>query len=969
MKAPHNLYGKKLLPLTILLLLTLSLLRAFNVNITRVSALDSPWIKVMPESIVDPTLTPGETFTVSIYTNYDYWDVTSYELTLYYNPKVLHGGINNTDTWTGDDVTTIFNTTQTPVVQDSEKVYVNQNLMTKPANYSIDYEKGEITFTFKTTDTWTGDGMTTVFNTTQTPVVQDSEKVYVNQNLIRKGDYSIDYDKGEITFTTAPSLGAEIEVTYNVPPGLGAEIKAIYLYGGVTNGDLIVGGSATFWAGPFDNTAGKLFSTLAYYDAEGAVTTGPGTLANVTFTVVDIGSSYITIGNETILYGWDFFGWKPYAIIDAAKNTTHIQHGFFNNKLTGSIAGKVTDNSTGLPISDATITAVGPQTNSTSTAGDGTYSLDEVLVGEYTVTASAPGYFPNTTEAIVTENATTTLNLTLTLILVPGWIDGKVTDAKTGSAIVGANVIANGFIGFTDETGYYNIAVLAPETYNVTASMQGYYDHVETDVFVSKEATTTVNFTLQPIVGWIVGMVKDVSTGGSIEGANMTTTLGGYSATTDASGYYWIADVQVGTYNVITSADGYYSDSKPATVTENATTTVNFDLDPLPGAINGTVVDAATALPIAGAIVTTTPGGYSATTDASGTYTISEVPVGTYSLVEASAKGYFYTRESKIVVTSGNTTTVNFELTHMEHDVAVTAISIPTEATQGESVTISVSLRNRGDYDENFTIKVIIKETGTTILEKMMTLAVDGYTIEKVDFDTSTAEPDTYTIKAEAILVKDDDPDSNEKEKTITIKPKTGSLAGKVTDASTGLPISDATITAVGPENRSTSTTGNGTYSLDEVLVGDYTVTASAPGYISDSKPVTVHENVPATVDLALTLLPGTVSGVVKDSSTGDPIAGATVTVDGMSATTNSSGGYMVSDVPVGTYNVTVSADGYQSSSQTDITVTAGETTIADFELTPVQPLNLLLYAGVAAVATVFIAGTAVYIFKIRKPT
>ncbi len=63
-----------------------------------------------------------------------------------------------------------------------------------------------------------------------------------------------------------------------------------------------------------------------------------------------------------------------------------------------------------------------------------------------------------------------------------------------------------------------------------------------------------------------------------------------------------------------------------------------------------------------------------------------------------------------------------------------------------------------------------------------------------------------------------------------------------------------------------------------------------------------------------------------------------------------------------------MSANGYGDSSQTNITVVAGETTTVDFELTPAQPLDILLYAGVAA-AIIIIAGIAVYILKVRKPT
>jgi len=117
---------------------------------------------------------------------------------------------------------------------------------------------------------------------------------------------------------------------------------------------------------------------------------------------------------------------------------------------------------------------------------------------------------------------------------------------------------------------------------------------------------------------------------------------------------------------------------------------------------------------------------------------------------------------------------------------------------------------------------------------------------------------------------------------------------------------------------------------------------------------------------IVVELPPGTIEGTVKDSSSGEVIANATVTVNGMSATSNSSGAYVISDVPPGNYTVTASADGYEISSET-ITVTAGETKTLDFTLKPVQPLNILLYVGVAAIL-VIVAAIAVYNFRIRKP-
>jgi len=61
----------------------------------------------------------------------------------------------------------------------------------------------------------TGDGTTTVFNLQESPVLENSETVYVDGTAqTRDTDYTIDYDTGQITFTTAPASGAAITADY-----------------------------------------------------------------------------------------------------------------------------------------------------------------------------------------------------------------------------------------------------------------------------------------------------------------------------------------------------------------------------------------------------------------------------------------------------------------------------------------------------------------------------------------------------------------------------------------------------------------------------------------------------------------------------------------------------------------------------------------------------------------------------------
>jgi hypothetical protein len=77
----------------------------------------------------------------------------------------------------------------------------------------------------------------------------------------------------------------------------------------------------------------------------------------------------------------------------------------------------------------------------------------------------------------------------------------------------------------------------------------------------------------------------------------------------------------------------------------------------------------------------------------------------------------------------------------------------------------------------------------------------------------------------------------------------------------------------------------------------------------------------------------GSVSGTVTDSSTGKPVAGAAVSAPGFSVSTGSDGSYTLAGLPPGSYQVSVSAYGYQNATAT-VTVTAGQAATQNFALT-----------------------------------
>ena len=83
----------------------------------------------------------------------------------------------------------------------------------------------------------------------------------------------------------------------------------------------------------------------------------------------------------------------------------------------------------------------------------------------------------------------------------------------------------------------------------------------------------------------------------------------------------------------------------------------------------------------------------------------------------------------------------------------------------------------------------------------------------------------------------------------------------------------------------------------------------------------------------------GTIMGIVKSSS-GQPIAGATVSADSvLTAKTGADGKYTIQTVPIDssstTTSVNCSASGFQSPPQQNVTVAAGKQYEVDFTLNP----------------------------------
>jgi hypothetical protein len=238
-----------------------------------------------------------------------------------------------------------------------------------------------------------------------------------------------------------------------------------------------------------------------------------------------------------------------------------------------------------------------------------------------------------------------------------GVVRGRVTHTTSATPIAGALVRASSggnSVGTAtaDAAGDYQL-ILPPGTYAMTASAAGYTSQTFSNIAVTN-GTTTRDFMLGG--GVLRGQVRDSFTPARpIAGA--TVSNGIYTATTGLDGNYTLL-LPPGSHTVSAAKAGYSSQTVAGVnVNDSATTTRNFTLPG--GALAGTVTEALSTRPVAGASVTI--GATTATTDARGRYAV-RAPPGSYNVAVAHA-GHVARAFGGVAIANGITNTLNVVLT------------------------------------------------------------------------------------------------------------------------------------------------------------------------------------------------------------------------------------------------------------------------------------------------------------------
>jgi len=400
-------------------------------------------------------------------------------------------------------------------------------------------------------------------------------------------------------------------------------------------------------------------------------------------------------------------------------------------------------------------------------------------------------------------------------------------------------------------------------------------------------------------VGTVTGKVTNTA-GAPIFGASVSS--GGNGAVTGADGGYTL-QVPGGTSTVTAALAGYQSASESVTVTTGQTTQApTLQIQPTnPGNVTGSVVDSNNAA-LTG--VTVSAAGLSTTSAADGSYALNNLPAG-QTTIQASLTGFQSGSASVTVVASATTAAPTITLISSSGAIAGNVKSSTGAAIAGASVGFGGGTATT-DANGNYSL------TGVPVGTVQLVASANGF--QSVTQSVTVAGGKTSTANF-----------------TLTAAAASGTVTGKITNASSGAILASATVSWSGG---STTSNASGIYTLTNVPAGTQNITAVKTGYLPRTLAAGVTGGATSTLNIPIATA-GKISVKVVTSS-GAVVSGATVTIKGgvipttVSGSSSSTGLFTTNWVPVGTYTVTVAKSGFATQTKTT-TVSSGVTTSLTF--------------------------------------
>lgn len=182
----------------------------------------------------------------------------------------------------------------------------------------------------------------------------------------------------------------------------------------------------------------------------------------------------------------------------------------------GTLSGKVTDFHTGGSIGNVLVEIAGEDLSDRSSV-DGSYTVDNVPEGIFTVRASVANYVESVKSRIeIYKDQITTLNIKLAPFGKVGALTGQVSNAVTGNPIANAVVTIEReyVVAVTDTLGYYIIENIPVSVYSVSAAAKNFHRGYSDNIEIFANSTITSHFALSPNLDQTSGEMRIILTWG-----------------------------------------------------------------------------------------------------------------------------------------------------------------------------------------------------------------------------------------------------------------------------------------------------------------------------------------------------------------------------------------------------------------------------------------------------------------------
>ncbi len=489
-------------------------------------------------------------------------------------------------------------------------------------------------------------------------------------------------------------------------------------------------------------------------------------------------------------------------------------------------------------------------------------------------------------------------------------------------------------------TTTYTVTGTRPDGYQITASTTITVSEFDTS---AKLTGTVTDFATSQPLNEILVSASDAS------GVPQT-------ALTDVTGKYTISNLRVGSVNVSFTKTGYDSYQQIINIPSNTMFDLTTQLhQTLIGAtLRGLVKDGQTNLPIVGATVIAAYSGSSqtSTSAADGSYLLTNIPLGINATITASFTGY----QSKSIQQTFSQAQVyiwDFAI----YDASVVAI-INGKITNAKTLLPEAGVKVT---HEGSNISKTTAADGIFIFDNIP-FGEQTFYFEKPDFIEETI---TFTVDRTPFTIDLIKPSSEGGQITIG-----QNISGIIQDSISQLPISGAKVRVPGLNLEAVSDV-NGNYSLSELLIGTYPIIVLAANHQSMNFMASVVPGETNRADFVLIpLANGLIKGTITDSATGEPVAGASIEIEGsamLTAASEGDGTYKMVGVPPGTYKILIISAEYADASVENVEVQDLTPTTVDLQLNK-RPMTGALAGRIldnttgnpVSGATVTVGGTAI---------